>query len=49
MQENVTPHILLNEIDRVISQRDALSARIGAFAPVNAASVIAKYLIGGRY
>ena len=43
-QDNLQPHILLNEIQKTFSARDELSKKILAFAKSDASRVIANYL-----
>ena len=45
-QDNLTPHILMNQIAHAYEQREKLSALIRAFAKPHAASIIAKELLG---
>lgn len=44
-QENLLPHLLINEIKRAYEQREALSQQIKAFAKPDAAAIIAKELL----
>ena len=44
-QPNLTPHILMNQIDEAYQNRETLSSKIKNFTPLNAADIIAKYLI----
>lgn len=45
-EDNLTPHILVNEIEKVFENRAAISEKIKQFAKPDAASKIAAYLLG---
>lgn len=44
-EDNLTPHILLNEIEKTYEKRAELSEKIKGFSHPDAAEIIAKYLI----
>lgn len=47
-QDNLTPHILIHEIQRAYERREELGPSIKAFAKPNAATIIAKELLTAR-
>jgi len=45
-EDNLTPHILINEIEDAYEERVSISAKIKGFAKPNAAQIIAEQLLG---